>query len=182
MTTTNSKQMTTGKSFEYALLIQFEEKLKYKTNLEVIKNSAFEIAKGCFENVSKTEQSEYLLSASFAVNFLMDIEPRLSNDIGKDDILQLEILSDQYCRLARRRSDPRYRFFQLYAGLEPGNFLRVFNRFAAISDFAAGRGGNDLAGGVVGWRQNFSGPGGTGAGPWRGLVQRAGSLFMGRGC
>ena len=96
MTTTESKQMTTGKSFEYALLAQFEEKLKDKTNLEVIKNSAFEIAKGCFENVTKTEQSEYLLSASFAVNFLMDIEPRLSNDIGKNDILQLEILSDNY--------------------------------------------------------------------------------------
>jgi hypothetical protein len=27
---------------------------------------------------------------------MMDIEPRLSNDIGKDDILQLEILSDNY--------------------------------------------------------------------------------------
>ena len=96
MTTTESKQMTTGKSFEYALLVQFEEKLKDKTNIEVIKNSAFEIAKGCFENVSATEQSEYLLSASFSVNFLMDIEPRLSNDIGKEDILQLEILSDHH--------------------------------------------------------------------------------------
>lgn len=96
MTTTKSKQMTTGKSFEYALLVQFEEKLEDKTNLDVIKNSAFEIAKGCFENVSVIEQSEYLLFASFAINFLMDTEPRLSNDIGKDDILQLEILSDHH--------------------------------------------------------------------------------------
>ncbi|MFQ5661674.1 MAG: HaeIII family restriction endonuclease [Candidatus Paceibacteria bacterium] len=94
MNTENSKQMITGKSFEYALLIQFEEKLKNKTNLEVIKNSAFEIAEDCFNKVSDTDQSEYLLSASFAVNFLMDIEPRLSNDIGKEDILQLEILTD----------------------------------------------------------------------------------------
>ena len=89
MTTTASRQMTTGKSFEYALLVQFEEKLKDKTNLEVIKNSSFEIAKGCFENVSETEKSDYLLTASFAVNFLMDIEPRLTNDIGKDDILTI---------------------------------------------------------------------------------------------
>jgi hypothetical protein len=96
MITTASRQMTTGKSFEYALLVQFEEKLKNKTNIEVIKNSAFKIAKGCFKNVSITERSEYLLSASFAVNFLIDIEPRLSNDIGKGDILQLEILSDNY--------------------------------------------------------------------------------------
>jgi len=94
MVTTNSKQMTTGKAFEYALLSQFEEKLKDKTNVEVIKNSSFNIAKGCFENTSKNEQSDYLLSSSFAVNFIMDIEPRLSNDLGKEDILQLEILSD----------------------------------------------------------------------------------------
>ena len=96
MASTNSKQMTTGKSFEYALLTQFEEKLKDKTNLEVLKNSAFYVSKSCFDSVSQTEKSEYLLSASFAVNFLMDIEPRLSNDIGKNDILQLEILSDHH--------------------------------------------------------------------------------------
>jgi hypothetical protein len=96
MASTNSKQMTTGKSFEYALLISFEEKLKDKTNLEVVKNSAFDVAKSCFDSVSNIERSEYLLSASFAVNFLMDIEPRLSNDIGKNDILQLEILSDNH--------------------------------------------------------------------------------------
>jgi hypothetical protein len=96
MASTNSRQMTTGKSFEYALLISFEEKLKDKTNLEVIKNSAFDVAKSCFDSVSENEKSEYLLSASFAVNFLMDIEPRLSNDVGKEDVLQLEILSDHH--------------------------------------------------------------------------------------
>jgi len=96
MVTTNSRQMTTGKAFEYALLSQFEEKLKDKTNVEVIKNSSFDIAKGCFENTTKTEQADYLLSSSFAVNFMMDIEPRLSNDFGKEDILQLEILSDNF--------------------------------------------------------------------------------------
>jgi hypothetical protein len=96
MVTTNSKQMTTGKAFEYALLTEFQAKLKDKTNVEVVENSSFHIAKGCFENTTKTEQSDYLLTSSFAVNFLMDIEPRLSNDIGKKDILQLEILSDDH--------------------------------------------------------------------------------------
>ena len=91
-----SKQMITGKSFEYALLISFEEKLKNKTHLKVVKNSAFDIAKNCFDSTSSNERSEYLLSASFAVNFLTDIEPRLSNGMGKDDILQLEILSDHH--------------------------------------------------------------------------------------
>jgi hypothetical protein len=45
MVTTNSKQMTTGKAFEYALLTQFQEKLKDKTNVEVIENSSFHVAK-----------------------------------------------------------------------------------------------------------------------------------------
>lgn len=94
MISKTSKQMITGKSFEYSLLVQFEEKLRGKTNVEVIKNSSYQIAKECFESVSKLEQDEYSLSASFAVNFLMDIEPRLSNDIGKGDILQFEVLSD----------------------------------------------------------------------------------------
>jgi len=96
MASKNSKQMVTGKSFEYALLISFEEKLKDKTSLEVIKNSSFSVAKSCFDSVSANEKSDYLLSASFAVNFLMDIEPRLANGIDKNDILQLEILSDNH--------------------------------------------------------------------------------------
>jgi hypothetical protein len=94
-TSSNSKQMTSGKSFEYALLIQFEEKLKHATPLQVIKNSAYVVSKDCFDSVSEIEKSLYLLYASFAVNFLMDIEPRLSNDLGEQDILQLEILYDR---------------------------------------------------------------------------------------
>lgn len=90
----NLSQMITGKSFEYALLTQFEKKLKDKTSLEVIKNSSFKIAKRCFESISPLSQSDYMLSASFAVNFLTDLEPRLSNGIDKSDILQLEIMSD----------------------------------------------------------------------------------------
>ena len=40
------------------------------------------------------QKNEYLLYASFSVNCLIDIEPRLYSDLGKNDILQLEILSD----------------------------------------------------------------------------------------
>ena len=94
MTSGNSKQMTTGKSFEYALLKQFDEKLKDKTNVHIVKNSSLTVAEDCFNSVSDSEQSEYLLASSFAVNFLTDLEPRLSHDIGEEDVLQLEIVSD----------------------------------------------------------------------------------------
>ncbi len=91
-----ASQMVTGKAFEYALLSQFEEKLKHKTNVEVIRNSSLIIAKECFEKTSDNEQSDYLLTASFTINFLEDVEPKLANDIGPEDILQLEILSDDH--------------------------------------------------------------------------------------
>lgn len=87
-------QMESGKAFEYSILREFDEKLNSLTNVEIIKNNALSIAKQCFNTFSKQEQGRYLLIASFAANFLMDIEPRLSNDIGKDDILQLEIQND----------------------------------------------------------------------------------------
>ena len=90
----NSVQMLTGKAFEYSILKEFKEKLNTITNVEVVQNNALEIAKNCFNEFEKQEQGRYLLTASFAVNFLMDIEPRLSNDLGKKDILQLEILND----------------------------------------------------------------------------------------
>ena len=95
VTSKNSKQMISGKSFEYALLLQFKEKLTNFTILEVIRNSAFMVAKDCFDGISVKEKSLYLLYASFAVNFLIDIEPRLSNDLGDQDVLQLEILIDR---------------------------------------------------------------------------------------
>jgi hypothetical protein len=87
-------QMETGKAFEYSILKEFKEKLDKLTNVEIVVNDALHTAKQCFKTLSKEEQGRYLLTASFAVNFLMDIEPRLSNDVGVNDVLQLEILTD----------------------------------------------------------------------------------------
>ena len=90
----NSSQMVSGKAFEYAILKEFKEKLNELTNVDVVENDALITAQGCFNEFSLEEQGRYLLTASFAVNFLMDIEPRLKHDIGANDILQLEILTD----------------------------------------------------------------------------------------
>lgn len=95
----NSAQMVTEKAFEYALLKEFGEKLSKATTVEIIKNDAYSTAKECFDTFNKGEKGRYLLSASFAVNFLIDIEPRLSNGINKNDTLQLEILTDPQGKL-----------------------------------------------------------------------------------
>jgi hypothetical protein len=90
-----STQTQNGKAFEYALLIAFFERLNVVTNVSVINNAPFLTAKQCFEFFSEEKQGLYNLNASFAVNFLIDLEPRLSNGISNKDILELEIASDK---------------------------------------------------------------------------------------
>ncbi len=89
-----STQTKNGKAFEYAILKEFKEKLERATTVEVVENKALITAQKHFNSFDKTEQGEFLLYASFAVNFLIDIEPRLSNNFDENDILQLEILTD----------------------------------------------------------------------------------------
>lgn len=90
-----SIQTINGKAFEYALLNEFFERLKIVTTVSVVENEPFKTAEKCFLSFDEKEQSHYTLVASFAVNFLLDIEPRLSNGIDINDILQLEIVSDK---------------------------------------------------------------------------------------
>lgn len=88
-------QTKTGKAFEYALLKEFYERLKNPSNnVIVIDSEPYKTAKLCFESFAEDEQGLYCLVSSAAINFLVDIEPRLSNSHSSDDILQLEIVSD----------------------------------------------------------------------------------------
>jgi len=90
-----ANQTKTGKAFEYALLKEFYERLNTPSNnIEIIKNNSYQIAKDCYNSFVEQEQEHYSLVSSAAINFLVDIEPRLSNKINDKDTLQLEIVSD----------------------------------------------------------------------------------------
>ena len=88
-------QTINGKAFEYALLNEFFEKLNSATNVSIVENEPYKTALKCFESFNESEKSSYRLNASFAVNFLIDIEPRLSNQLNSDDVLELEIVADK---------------------------------------------------------------------------------------
>jgi hypothetical protein len=90
-----ASQTINGKAFEYGLLKEFYERLKAVTAISIVENEPYKTALKCFLSFNEKEQSHYSLVASFAVNFLYDIEPRLSNGISDTDILQLEIVSDR---------------------------------------------------------------------------------------
>jgi hypothetical protein len=88
-------QTITGKAFEYALLNEFLERLSKLTVVQIIDNAPFKTAKKCFETFDEKEQDAYRIVSSAAVNFLVDVEPRLVHGINANDILQLEIVSDK---------------------------------------------------------------------------------------
>ena len=88
-------QTINGKAFEYALLNEFLERLKIITSVSVVESEPYKTALKCYLSFNEKDKSHYTLVASFAVNFLIDIEPRLSHGINDADILQLEILSDK---------------------------------------------------------------------------------------
>lgn len=88
-------QTINGKAFEYALLNEFLGRLGTITNVSVVESEPYKTALKCYLSFSEKDQSYYTLVASFAINFLIDIEPRLSNGISDTDTLQLEIVSDK---------------------------------------------------------------------------------------
>lgn len=90
-----ASQIVNGKAFEYALLIEFYERLNNITSVSITKNEPYITAKGFFEGFKEEEQDTFRITASASINFLIDIEPRLSNGINIDDILLLELVSDQ---------------------------------------------------------------------------------------
>lgn len=87
-------QTKTGKAFEYALLIEIFERLNDKTRISIIENEPYETAQKYFNEFNEDKQSSYRLTSSAAINFLIDVEPRLYSEISKDDILEIEIVSD----------------------------------------------------------------------------------------
>lgn len=90
-----ASQTINGKAFEYALLLELYERLKTITSVSITQNEPFKTAKGFFDSFQETEQDSFRITASASINFLIDIEPRLSKGISKDDILILELVSDQ---------------------------------------------------------------------------------------
>lgn len=89
-----ASQTEAGKAFEYAILKQAYDVLSNKQRLEVVDDSAYLIAKNCFNSFSESEQLNYLKAASAAIEHIIDLEPRLNNPISSDDCLTLQIVPD----------------------------------------------------------------------------------------
>jgi len=90
-----ASQTINGKAFEYALLFEFYERLKIITSVSITDNLPYKTAKDFFEKFEESDQDTFRITASAAINFLIDVEPRLSRGLNKEDMLVLELVSDQ---------------------------------------------------------------------------------------
>ena len=87
-------QTEAGKAFEFALLIQSFILLSKKQNVTIIKDSSFSIAEKSFKQFNELEQYKYSKAANSSINHIVELEPRLQNQISDDDILTLQIIPD----------------------------------------------------------------------------------------
>ena len=90
-----ASQTKNGKAFEYALLLEFFDRLKITTQVAIVKNGPYTTAKDFFDSLKAKHRASFRLAACTAINFLIDVEPKLSNELDSDDVLSLEIVSDQ---------------------------------------------------------------------------------------
>ncbi|MXV37980.1 HaeIII family restriction endonuclease [Flavobacteriaceae bacterium Ap0902] len=77
------------------MLIEAYERLKDIGNASINVNESYKVAKGFFDSFTEIEQNTFKITASASINFLIDVEPRLSNNKNDLDILTLELVSDK---------------------------------------------------------------------------------------
>lgn len=87
-------QTINGKAFEYSLLRNIYNRLKEKTSISIIQSAAYTTAKYCYDDFKPLGQQSFDMTASAAINTLIDLEPRLTHGLGPSDTLQLEIVAD----------------------------------------------------------------------------------------
>lgn len=132
-------QTKNGKAFEFALLNAFFERLEILTSVSVIENDIYKTAKKCYDSFSETGKGLYNLNASFAVNFIIDLEPRLASGINKTDILQLEIVSDKQGQAGDVRDVLAIRAFQKWEiGISAKNNHRAVKHSRLSNDINFG--------------------------------------------
>ena len=94
MPSENSTQMISGKAFKFALLEEFFEELDPETSASIHRKCLIFYNQAVFYVLArKNPERNYILCELYRKYFI-NLEPRLSNRISDDDILQLELQND----------------------------------------------------------------------------------------
>ncbi len=89
-----NKQVKNGKAFEYACASNLYIAISILTDVKIVENSSYRLAKQYFEEFSDKEQKKLTLAARATIKSLFRLEPKLTNSINKD-FLEIIIQEDQ---------------------------------------------------------------------------------------
>ena len=89
-----NKQVKNGKAFEYACTSNLYNAISILTDVKIIENSSYLIAKKYFEDFSDIEQTKLNLAARATIKSLFRLEPKLTNSLNGDS-LEIIIQEDQ---------------------------------------------------------------------------------------
>ena len=79
----SGSQVKMGKAFEYACLASFAERLKQKgVEVVIVHNSSYDLARGCFEQMSGDEQANLAAASLSAFGIISRLEPYIENSNG----------------------------------------------------------------------------------------------------
>ena len=79
-----------GRAYEFAWIKILEKELNSKTNLKVIHNSSYEVNKRAWDLMDSQTKSTYKTSAEAAVRTILELEPRLEENDGKELTLEFQ--------------------------------------------------------------------------------------------
>ena len=89
----SNKSNNQGRAYEFAWITVLERELSKKGNVFVVHNSSYDANKNAWDNLSTVLQNTYMISAEAAVEAIIELEPRLTENDGK--LLTLEFLKDE---------------------------------------------------------------------------------------
>ena len=89
-------QVKNGKAFEYAIARIYFETIKNKgLQVSLTEDDAYNTAKKFFEESTENQQNRHLLSAKATLDTMFKIEPGLTAQKDKNDILNIRIAKDK---------------------------------------------------------------------------------------
>lgn len=88
-------QVKNGKSFEYALALQYCEFVKAQGKAAIIvEDEAFEVARGYYNEFDETEQKRFSSAAAQTIDTMIRIEPGLLAQKNDRDVLRIQLMKD----------------------------------------------------------------------------------------
>ena len=91
-----AKQVKNGKAFEYAIASVFYDSIKEKgLEVRIIEDNSYHVAQKYFYSFDEKDQMRYMLSAQATLDTMFKIEPGLTAQKNKEDVLTIRLAQDR---------------------------------------------------------------------------------------